>query len=238
MDSPERGAQDVEVAGRLDGRDVRGQRAGARHAAGPEGVDEVGVLAALGGGVRVRVGGDVLVELPVAEAVDRRAGAGAPRVEADDVVARQQRLAQGRPGLGGVVGAGHAGPARVHHQRADPGRRPLRGGPEHGQVDRLAAGVGVVERHPQGGALELVAAVRPAQRLAVVVRRGRGSGAPGGPGARGWWSAPGPAGRTRARRARARRARRRSRRRRGRPRSAPPPGAAAAGLTGGSPRAA
>ena len=70
------------------------------------------------------------------EAVDRRAVAGAARVEADDVEVLEQRVAEDVRRPRGVRRARRARAARVDHQRADPrpGRRHL----EHVQLDRRA----------------------------------------------------------------------------------------------------
>ena len=81
---------------------------------------EAHVRGPLRGGVGVGVHRDVGVELGVAEAVDRVAGARAARVEADDVEPVEQRLPEHLRGLGGVLRAGRARTAGVDHQRADP----------------------------------------------------------------------------------------------------------------------
>ncbi len=176
----ERRAQDVHVARGLDRGDVSGQVSRPVGAAPPEGLVGGDVVVALGGGVGIRVAGEEGVEVVVAEAVDRTAAAGAARVEAHDVVDVEERRAEGGVGMGGVVGAGRAGPAGVDHERADPlggvGRRDL----EQCELDGVAGRVVVVERHGQRRAEVGRAALLPGQLLGVVRREGgarRGGGA-------------------------------------------------------------
>ncbi len=165
--------QDVHVARGLDGRDVARERTRQLVAPLGERVGPVGVRVALGGGVGVGILGEVGVEVVVAQAVDRAALAGAARVEADDVVGVEQRLAQHRARVGGVVGAGRARTAGVDDQRADPVTRGRHS--QQREIDRVAVRVAVVEGHLERGALVAGVAVVPVQRLGVV-RRERGVG--------------------------------------------------------------
>ena len=133
----------------------------------------------LGRGVRVRVDGDVGVE--VARRRGSRPGvlvAGAARVEADDVVvvAGAGRRTTGAA-VGGVVGARRAGAAGVDHQRPMPLRRVGGRDLEQRELDGLAARVGVVERHGRAVAHSKVSAVaRAPVELLVVERASSGDG--------------------------------------------------------------
>ncbi len=107
----------------------------------------------------------------VGQAVDRGGVTGAARVEADDVVRRQQRGGEVAVGLLGEVGAAGTGAARVHDERADPVAARL--APLHGQLDRARARVLVVDGHVDGAAL-VVAAGGPGDLLVVEVLEGPG----------------------------------------------------------------
>ena len=155
--------QDVEVLGGTDGVDVvqepRGaglRRAGLPHLLSP-------LLGGGGrGGRRVVRPGSFGVELGVGQAVDRRGGAHATRVEADDVVGAGEILGEVGTGALDQLDARPSRPTRVDEQRAD---GVLASGPLlHRDLDRLAAGVVVVQRHLDLGAGE--AGVLPRLRLA------------------------------------------------------------------------
>ena len=88
---------------------------------------------------------------------------GAAGIPADDVEPLQPFDLE----VADVLDARTAGATGVDEQR--PGRRPRAGRPlGHGQGDRLAVGIGVVERGEHGGALEALAAVGPAELLLEV----------------------------------------------------------------------
>ncbi len=112
----EDGAQDVHVARRLDGAHVGGQRARPLRAAAQHRLGEADEPATLGCRVGVGVGGDVLVERPVTQAVHLGALARPAGIEADDVEAVEEGVPEDQAGLGGVVGAGLPGPAGVDHE--------------------------------------------------------------------------------------------------------------------------
>ena len=91
----------------------------------------------------------------------------APRVEPDEVVAAPDVAADQRARrLADVLHRRGAGTARVVDEGADPLVGRARLGPEHGQLHRLAAGVRVVDRDAQLGALAAGTA-GPLQALAV-----------------------------------------------------------------------
>ncbi len=175
---PERRPEDVDVLGHLDRGHVPGQVTALPQAAVAEILDQVVGVLRLGRGVRVGVGGDQLVELLVADALQRRARADAPRVEADDVEGRQHLGAEARGRRGCVVDTGDTWAARVHDQRPDAALLAGGGDLEQRQADLPSTGVGVVERHLQGRALVAVAAALPGQLLVVELRQlGRAAGA-------------------------------------------------------------
>ena len=122
---------------------------------------------------RLRVRPQVAVERGVAQAVDRRAVAGAAGVEAHEVEVVEQRLAEGLRAQRGVRRARLARATGVDHERAEAG--PLVGGRdlEEGEPDRGAGRVAVVERDGQRGALVTVVAVGPLEVLAVERRQRR-----------------------------------------------------------------
>ena len=92
----------------------------------------------------------------------RCGGTHAPRVEADDVIGAGELLGEVGAGLVDQVDARPSWPARVDEQRPD---RVAAGGPLlHRDLDRLATGVVVVQRHLDLGAGE--AGVLPRLRLA------------------------------------------------------------------------
>ncbi|MCZ7526349.1 MAG: hypothetical protein M5U14_08230 [Acidimicrobiia bacterium] len=99
----------------------------------------------------------------IVEAVDRGAGLDPAGVPPDDVEAVGELLGEEARRRRGQLGARGAGAPRVHQEGADPivgvsGRRP-----GQGELHRLAAGVVVVERHLQAGALEARAARPPGE---------------------------------------------------------------------------
>jgi len=165
----ERGAEHVQVAGRVLGADVGQQRPGVLLAPGRVELALPNHGGELRGVVRHLVGGQVLVQLRAGHAGQRGLAAAHPaRVEADDVepgphggrefAARRERVLHARA----------ARAARVDHQVADAaggvGGREL----DDRQGEARPAGAGVVEGNQQAGALEAVVAGLPGQVLRVV----------------------------------------------------------------------
>ena len=147
-------AQDVEVPSSADGIDMvqKPRRAGLRLAG------RVHLLSPLHGGGgrrrrRVIRTGSLGVELGIGQAVDRRRGAHAAGVEADDVVGADQVLGEVGAGTLDQLNARASRPARVNEQGPD--RVPARGPLLHRDLDRLATGVVVVQRHLDLGAREV-----------------------------------------------------------------------------------
>jgi hypothetical protein len=145
---PQRGPQRIGIADHAQRVDVVVQRAGPG--------------AAIGGQPPV-VGQHCVVLLPAADqrrrrrrhqrtgAEDRVAAPDATRVEADDVEPGSQCRAEHR--VQREVDAGLAGPAGVHHQRADPVRRVGRRPAGHRHADPARGRVGPVDRDGQRAAL-------------------------------------------------------------------------------------
>ena len=155
------------------GGHVRRQVTAAVGAPGAHRGEPAGAAPDLGRGVRVGSAAMYPSSSVVGQAVDGGAGAGAARVEADDVEGVADRPAEGEVGVLGVVGAGRAGAAGVDHQVA---RAVAVGGVlEQRELDRFAGRVVVVERHLDGRALVAGAAGLPGQLL-VVERLERGVG--------------------------------------------------------------
>ena len=117
---------------------------------------------------RLRVRREVAVERGVAQAVDRRAVAGATRVEAHHVEVVEQRLAEGLRAQRGVRRAGLARPTGVDHERAEP-----RPGSAAGTFSRA---IRIVRARRVGGSRAARSATRTGHR--------RGSRTTGGAGRR------------------------------------------------------
>ena len=167
------GSEDVHVLRGLDGRHVPGELAVPGQAALTERMSDPGQLGDLCRSVRVGVDLEELVGLLGVPADQGRALADAARVHADDVVVAAQRAPEGRLPGGGVVDGGRAGPAGVHDELADPLAAVRGTHAQHRQLDRLPVGIGVVERHPQMGALIALALV-PVELLVVEAGELRG----------------------------------------------------------------
>ena len=170
-------AQQVHVAGHVRRGVVVDQRAAmsgtARVEPGPGPLP--GSVLAGADGERGQSGQQLVLCRHGRKAADLRAVAEAARVKRDDVVPFPQhgrKLTEAcREPLDLLVGA-----AAVEEQRAKP---PTRAGgpvPDHGDADRRAAGLGVAQRHPGGGALKPAVAGTPGQdrnpRCGRPVRRG------------------------------------------------------------------
>jgi hypothetical protein len=125
---------------------------------------ELAVLRLLGDIVRARVLGEELVQLLVGDAVDGRAFADSPRVDADDVVAVENL---GREDLRHVVGEvdnAATGAAGIDEQTAS--ALSLRSDDLDRQLERLAVRLVIVDGHLDLGALAAVA-VGPLQVLLI-----------------------------------------------------------------------
>ena len=150
----------------------------------------------LGGSRRRRIGRQELVGLLIGQALHRRAPPDPTRIESDDVVTLPDRIADGRRRLPRIVDPGPTRAAGVDDEGADPVLLVTGRQPDHRQVQRPQRRVGVVDRHGQGGALELVLASLPVQPLHVEGLQLRGD-----PGDHGWRAGAGVGGDRRCRRA-------------------------------------
>ena len=143
----ERLAKDVHVARRVLGVDVGQELGRTRFALLRHELRLGDDLVLLHLRLRVRVLRHEGVGLSVVEAPDRRALPDAARVEAHDVVLREQRLVEHLGGREREIGAAGAGAARVDDQRAQPAAGIAGRLANDREADGLARRMTVVQRY-------------------------------------------------------------------------------------------
>ncbi len=154
----ERRPQHVHVAGRLDRGDVADQAVGVLHAALVEAL--VGLLRTAAPPPGVSGSGSAATNASRSASEMQSTGSESPVPRGSKPTMSKSSRSTSRNASDGVLGvrrAGRARAARVDDQRADPGPGIVGRVLEQRQLDRLAAGILVVDGHRQRGALEVAA---------------------------------------------------------------------------------
>ena len=173
-------AQQVHVASDVRGRHVAQDRPAVTQAALAVAAERVDVRSELRVLVREErgAGQELVGGLVGREAAQRGRPGHATRVEPDDVEAGQDLRAPQELRGRDDRGAGAARTPRVHEHRPDAVGLVVGPTPGQGEVDRRPVRGVVVERHLRAGALQPVAAARPAQHRHPRRRRGIGAWPP------------------------------------------------------------